>query len=198
MDWEAAGGQKSRFPFHAGPIRPADPHPRSSLMGVPRLHVIGRKNAGKTTLVVEWIELLRERGLRVGSIKHTHHRHELDVPGKDSFRHREAGAAPVAILSPAMTAVFRPNPSGIAGDGYAWLDHLWLDCDLVLVEGDSQTKFPKVEVWRPETQDRPLAESDPSILALISDTDAGLALPRWPRSDPSALLAHLLDWLGRT
>ncbi len=78
-------------------------------MPTPRLHIIGRKNAGKTTLVVELIERLTGRGLVVGSIKHTHHRHELDVPGKDSYRHREAGAAPVAIVSPGMTAVFRPN-----------------------------------------------------------------------------------------
>ena len=57
-----------------------------------RIHIIGRKNSGKTTLVVELVQQLSAMGKRVATIKHTHHRHELDVPGKDSYRHREAGA----------------------------------------------------------------------------------------------------------
>ncbi len=69
-----------------------------------RLHVIGGKNHGKTTLVVDLIAELTSRGFRVGSIKHTHHEHELDIPGKDSHRHRSAGACKAAILSRSMSA----------------------------------------------------------------------------------------------
>jgi molybdopterin-guanine dinucleotide biosynthesis protein MobB len=71
-----------------------------------RLHVIGGKNHGKTTLVVELVKEFSRRGISVGTIKHTHHQHELDVPGKDSYRHRMAGAAAVGILSPSMSALF--------------------------------------------------------------------------------------------
>ncbi|MDC0936360.1 molybdopterin-guanine dinucleotide biosynthesis protein MobB, partial [Pirellulales bacterium] len=66
---------------------------------VPRVHIVGRKNHGKTTLIVELIGELRGRGLRVAAIKHTSHAHDLDTPGKDSHRHGEAGAAVVGILS---------------------------------------------------------------------------------------------------
>ena len=66
--------------------------------------MIGRKNSGKTTLVSELVTEFTARGYRVGTIKHTHHQHELDVPGKDSYRHREAGAAIVGIISSIVVA----------------------------------------------------------------------------------------------
>ena len=73
-----------------------------------RIHIVGRRNSGKTTLVCELVAALTKRGYRVATIKHTHHHHELDTPGKDSWHHREAGAAAVGILSPRMTAMFFP------------------------------------------------------------------------------------------
>jgi len=74
-----------------------------------RFHIVGRKNSGKTTLVADLVTQLATRGLRVATIKHTHHRHELDTPGKDSWQHRHAGAAVVGILSRGLTAVFIPE-----------------------------------------------------------------------------------------
>ena len=81
-----------------------------------RLHIVGRKNSGKTTLIVDLVQLLTKNGCRVGTIKHTHHHHELDTPGKDSHRHREAGAELVGVVSRSMTAVFRPRPAGTSGN----------------------------------------------------------------------------------
>ena len=75
-------------------------------MMVKRIHIVGRKNHGKTTLVVDLIQAMRKAGCRVGSIKHTHHGHELDTPGKDSHRHRTAGADVVGICSPSLNALF--------------------------------------------------------------------------------------------
>ena len=115
-------------------------------MTMKRMHIIGRKNQGKTQLVVELVEELASRGLCVGTIKHTHHRHELDVPGKDSHRHRIAGAAVVGVLSRNMTAVFVPCQKG--QDRYSIPAANFAYCDLVLVEGDSQTAATKIEVWR--------------------------------------------------
>ncbi len=159
----------------------------------PHLHIIGRKNSGKTTLIVELLRELSARGLRVGSIKHTHHRHELDVPGKDSFRHREAGASPVAILSPNMTAVFRPHSPGDSGDSYAWLAPHFLDCNLVLVEGDSQVSGLKIEVWRAAAGTGPMANEDASILAVVSDDQVAVTQPIWPRANIAQVANLVLE-----
>jgi molybdopterin-guanine dinucleotide biosynthesis protein B len=157
------------------------------------IHIIGRKNSGKTTLIVELIQHFSAQGMKVGSIKHTHHRHELDVPGKDSFRHREAGANPVAILSPGMTAVFRPNPSGDAADGYGWIESLFNDCELVLVEGNSATTQTKLEVWREAIGTEPMAIQDFGIAAVISDDAPVVRQPVWGRNNISTLADRILN-----
>lgn len=162
-----------------------------------RIHIIGRKNSGKTTLIVELVQQLSALGLRVATIKHTHHRHELDVPGKDSYRHREAGAAAVGILSPAMNAVFWPasrdDGPHAHQDRYHVFAALFADCDIVLVEGDSRTTALKVEVWREETATPPMASEDPSIHALVTDSVIDLPLPTWPRRDVEGLARRIVD-----
>jgi len=162
----------------------------------PRIHIIGRKNSGKTTLMVELVEHLSSLGCRVGTIKHTHHHHELDTPGKDSHQHRQAGAVAVGILSPGMSAVFRPQVSREpASARYEWLARMFSDCDLVLVEGDCQTTAPKVEVWRASVGSEPMATRDPSILAVVTDDPMAMPVAVWPRSDVSSL-AHRIRELG--
>ena len=148
-----------------------------------RVHIVGGKNHGKTTLLTELVQELTRQGLRVGTIKHTHHQHELDAPGKDSHRHREAGAAVVGILSRAMNAVFWP-PTEAGEDRYEGFASMFDDCDLVLVEGDLQTDQPKVEVWRESQGSRPYAERYPSIEAVVShDMPEGLDVPILDRAD---------------
>jgi molybdopterin-guanine dinucleotide biosynthesis protein MobB len=162
---------------------------------VKRLHIIGRKNSGKTTLIEDLLRYYVGRGVRAGSIKHTHHRHELDVPGKDSFRHRQAGAAPVAVLSPNLTAVFMPLLGAHdCDDRYDLLAGHFAHCDIVLVEGDSQTRGKKIEVWRSVVGAEPIALGDPSVLAIVSDeAPPGPASIRvWPRRDIAAIADHLL------
>ena len=167
---------------------------------VKRVHIIGKKNHGKTTLVVELVQALSNRGLRVGTIKHTHHHHELDSPGKDSHRHRESGAEVVGICSPSMSAVFWPHSRDTAqetGDGehkYVAFAPMFAQCDLVLVEGDTQTDATKVEVWRSEAGTTPLAEVDKSIAAVVTDDvlDIELGISVWPRSDIESLVDKLL------
>jgi molybdopterin-guanine dinucleotide biosynthesis protein B len=165
---------------------------------VNRFHIVGRKNSGKTTLVVELVSHLSAQGHRVGTVKHTHHHHELDTPGKDSYRHRDAGAAVVGILAPEMSAVFQPHDtmddvnsgdvvsgdviSGdvISGDRgrdekaarYEWLAATMTDCDIVIVEGDLHTGAPKLEVWRAANSERPIAASDRSISLVVTDDEA--------------------------
>ena len=161
-----------------------------------RVHIIGGKNHGKTTLVTKLVEELSARGYRVGTIKHTHHRHELDAPGKDSHRHREAGAAVVGILSRSMNAVFwQPEESteSIRDQRYDGFAPLFAECDLVLVEGDSRTSEPKIEVWRKSLGTPPLAEKDASIAAIVTDDDVQIGSPVWVLSNVSDLAKKILS-----
>lgn len=156
-----------------------------------RLHVLGRKNHGKTTLVVELVRQLTERGYRVGTIKHTHHQHELDTPGKDSHQHRVAGAEAVGILSPALHAVFWPPtaPQDTGEARYASFAPMFQHCDLVIVEGDTQTVGVKIEVWRAAVGPEPLASHDPTVVGIVTDDSSEFSGRTFPRSDLTALLA---------
>jgi molybdopterin-guanine dinucleotide biosynthesis adapter protein len=159
-----------------------------------RIHIIGRKNHGKTQLVVELVEEFAARGLRVGTIKHTHHHHELDTPGKDSHRHRMAGAAAVGILSKTMSAVFFPTERMPAGrDRYADFAAIFAEFDLVIVEGDTQAQAPKIEVWRAALGSEPLAVHDPTILAVVTDDPLPIARPVYSRADVQALASWIRE-----
>lgn len=157
-----------------------------------RIHIVGRKNSGKTTLIVELVEYLTAQGLRVGTIKHTHHDHELDTPGKDSHRHRQAGAAVVGILSPQLNAVFyRPEHKHDSVQRYAQLEPMFTDCDLVLVEGHARVHAPKIEVWRSANDQQPLANEDPTILAIVSDDPVDVTIPVLARSNLAVLAVEV-------
>jgi len=158
-----------------------------------RVHIVGRKNSGKTTLIVDLVQYFTSAGFRVGTIKHTHHRHELDTPGKDSHRHRQAGAQVVGILSQGLSAVFLPVAAQLdRTDRYAALAPSFADCDLVLVEGDSATSVAKIEVWRAATKSEPLAQSDASIRAVVTDDTIEVAAPIWPRADLQVVAGGIL------
>lgn len=167
--------------------------------GLPLLHVVGRKDHGKTTLVLALLPALGARGLRVGTVKHTAHVHELDTPGKDSHRHREAGADPVAVVSGGMTAVYLPGLD--PGRPYARIAPLFAGCDVVLVEGHLDGPGPKIEVWRAAAGGAPLAQDRRDIHALVTDDDlpsdpppgaTGARCPVWPRGDLAGLVDRLL------
>ncbi len=161
-----------------------------------RLHIIGKKNSGKTTLIVELVDHWTRSGLQVGTIKHTHHHHELDIPGKDSFKHRHAGASPVGILSPDATAIFcRTEPSG-EGKRYDQMAPMFESCDLVLVEGDSQSSATRVEVWRVEVGAPPYAASDATIRALITGDSVAVDIPMLKRKPIEQLATQLLKLAG--
>ncbi len=160
-----------------------------------RIHIVGRKNSGKTALIVELVDRLTTQGLRVGTIKNTHHQHELDTPGKDSFRHRQAGAHAVGILSPNMNAVFWPQnkvDSVCSRDSrYDLFQSLMQDCDLLLVEGGSSSSAPKLEVWRSESETVPISEHDVSIKAMVTDDELSTRIPIFQRSN----LSNLVQWV---
>ena len=160
-----------------------------------RIHIVGRKNSGKTTLISEVVEHLSQQGIRVGTVKHTHHRHELDTPGKDSHRHRLAGAEVVGILSPNLNAVFfRPGECHDAPDRYDAIAPMFRQCDLVIVEGHSQTTAPRVEIWRAACGKTAMSCEDASILAVITDDPLDLNVVKLSRQDIAGVAAHLKEW----
>ncbi len=156
-----------------------------------RVHIVGGKNHGKTTLIVELVELYRKRGIAVGTIKHTHHAHELDTPGKDSFLHRQAGAEPTAILSKETTAVYLTASE--SEQEYARLTPLYADCSLVLVEGHLDAQAPKIEVWRKEMGTEPVFTRFAGILAVVSDDPVEGAPAVWRRSQLESLADRILQ-----
>ena len=159
-----------------------------------KFHIVGRKNHGKTSLVLDLIREFQYRGLRVGTIKHTHHRHEIDVPGKDSHQHRLAGASPVAIVSDGLQAIFRTVASSSDASHYECLKPYFSNCDLVLVEGHAETPGVKLEVWRTDLNEQPLALTHPSIAAIVTDARLPHDLERqvFPRQN----VAEIATWIS--
>lgn len=143
---------------------------------VPILGFAAFSGTGKTTLLTQIIPLLTADGLRVGLIKHSHHDIQIDQPGKDSYRLREAGASPVMLVSSHRRAIITEFPSirePELDEQLLALDQSVLD--LVLVEGFKATKFPKIELHRPDMGKPLLYPDDPSIVAIA--TDVALTTP---------------------
>ena len=147
------------------------------------LGIAGWSGAGKTTLVVDLLPALIRRGLAVSTIKHAHHEFEIDKPGKDSRRHREAGAAEVLISSSKRMALIREHRAAAEPTLEELLDRL-APVDLVLVEGFKHGTHEKLEVFRRALEQSLLAASDPSVVAVASDgAIPGLAVPVLPLDD---------------
>jgi molybdopterin-guanine dinucleotide biosynthesis protein B len=153
--------------------------------------IAGYSGSGKTTLIERMLPRLVERGLQVAVIKHTHHEFDIDRPGKDSWRAREAGAAAVLLASDHRTALLmehRDTPPTLD----ALLDQL-PPCDLVLVEGYKREAIPKLEVHRAATAKPWLFPDDPNILVVASDIDPPEAFSRIDIDAISQLTDFIID-----
>ncbi|MFV0474408.1 MAG: molybdopterin-guanine dinucleotide biosynthesis protein B [Pikeienuella sp.] len=157
--------------------------------------VTGWKNAGKTTLVEGLVAEFVRRGLSVSTIKHAHHGFDLDMEGKDSWRHREAGAAEVLVASDSRFALMRETPE--APPTLAGLVARLAPVDLVLVEGYKRDRHPKIEVWREAGGRAPIAAGDPTIRAIASDDQPETDRPVLP-PDPVVIADFIIRDLGLT
>jgi molybdopterin-guanine dinucleotide biosynthesis protein MobB len=159
--------------------------------------IVGRKNAGKTHLVTRLLHAAVTRGLTVSTVKHAHHGFDVDQPGKDSHRHREAGASEVLVSSAlryALVHEHRGAPEPSLDDLLARLS----PCDLVLVEGFKAGTHPKLEVYRSACGQPPLAAGDVTVEAIALDEATQLETPlrRLPLDDGEAVLDFVLERVG--
>jgi molybdopterin-guanine dinucleotide biosynthesis adapter protein len=157
--------------------------------------IIGWKNAGKTSLMERLVAECVARGLRVSTVKHVHHDVDLDQPGKDSYRHRAAGAREVILASAQRFALMGEHRAG--EPPLADLLARLAPVDLVLVEGYKRDLHPKIEVWRAAAGHDLIQPSDPTIRAVATDSDLPpLSVPQLDLNDTRAVADFILADLG--
>ena len=151
--------------------------------------------AGKTTLVEQLIERLKLAGQRVSVVKHAHHDFDIDQPGKDSWRHRQAGAFEVVIASNRRLAKLREFDAPVEPTVHQLLAEL-CDCDWVLVEGFKHSDLLKIEVWRASVGKPVQYPNDPFVVAVATDSPGDLpeatGLPLFDLNDADAIVNFLL------
>lgn len=157
--------------------------------------ITGWKNSGKTQLVVSLVAEFNRRGFRVSTVKHAHHSFDVDKEGTDSYRHREAGASEVALVSGNRWVLMHE----LRGEEEPKLEDILAriaPCDLVMIEGYKRESHPKIEARRTESRNRePLAPNDPHIIAIAADhalSDEGL--PVFDLDD----IPSMADFIART
>ena len=159
----------------------------------PVVSIVGYSGSGKTTLIEKLISALKQRGLRVGTIKHDVHGFEMDRPGKDSWRHKQAGASTTIITS--------PRQIGMVMD--ADHDHhplellpLMAGMDIVIVEGFKKANLPKIEVFRSENGKPPACRGDKNLIAVVSNTSLDWGVPRYTDDDVEILTDVIIQKFG--
>ena len=192
-EWMTAAG------VFASEKKPAGSHHIVPLVrapnGAPVIGFAGWSGSGKTTLVTQVVAALTAKGWNIAVVKHAHHMSDIDHPGKDSWRHRHAGARQVVVASPRRWAVIHENQAGepMLSELLAALQ----PCDLVLVEGYKRATIPKVEVWRGETFGPPLWSEDAWVFAVATTPDlrAKLSCNRLmlPLENPDAIAMAVID-----
>ena len=157
--------------------------------------VTGWKNAGKTGLMERLVTEITGRGITVSTVKHAHHTFDVDHPGKDSHRHRVAGATEVLLASRNRFALMHE----LRNEAEPTLEELLsklMPVDLVLVEGYKRDRHPKVEAFRAETGNDLIAPGDPTIRAVASDTPMELDRPVFDLNDTKSIADFILSEVG--
>ncbi|MGL4320956.1 MAG: molybdopterin-guanine dinucleotide biosynthesis protein B [Paracoccaceae bacterium] len=156
--------------------------------------IIGWKNAGKTSLMERLVANITAHGFTVSTVKHVHHDVDLDQPGKDTFRHRAAGASEVVLASAHRFAILHDH-RGPEPDLRAFLARM-APVDLVLVEGYKRDSHAKVEVFRIGEARQLIAPDDPTVRAVATDTTVDVAVPVLDLNDTAAIADFILREVG--
>jgi molybdopterin-guanine dinucleotide biosynthesis protein MobB len=167
---------------------------------IPVIGFAACSGTGKTTLLKQLIPLLREEGMHPGVIKHAHHQVEFDVPGKDSYVLRKAGAGQVLLASANRWALMGEEPGSQEPELPVLLKRMDLsELDLVLIEGFRHIPFPKIELHRPSLGKPLLCKEDSTILAVASDEPPAVpvSLPLLDLNDIQAIVSFIQDFCSR-
>jgi molybdopterin-guanine dinucleotide biosynthesis protein MobB len=160
----------------------------------PVVSIVGRSESGKTTLIELLIPELKRRGYRIGTIKHTHHALDVDQAGKDSSRHRAAGAHTVILASSGQIAMIKSTASNAVAD----LVQYFKDVDLLITEGYKREENPKIEVLRAAVHTELLCRRDPGLIAVATDVNIAVHVPVFGLDDPASIAAFIeKKFLGR-
>jgi molybdopterin-guanine dinucleotide biosynthesis adapter protein len=154
----------------------------------------GWSGSGKTTLIEKLIPRFVQRGLKVSLIKHAHHSFDVDQPGKDSYRHRHAGAAEILVTS-SRRWVLMHELRGAQEPSFDEQVRRISACDLLIVEGFKHAPIPKLEVWRAVTGEPLLHPNDPHIVAVASDARVETRLPLLDLNDDAGIAQFILGKL---
>ena len=151
--------------------------------------IAGKSNAGKTTFVEKLIFELTRRGYRIGSVKHTHDGFELDNKGKDSWRHKKAGAAATLVVTDQRIAMVKDDARPDIEKMRSYLS----DMDLILAEGFKRQPLPKIEVFRADgPHETPLCLDSPDLIAFVTDAAIFPAVPVFGLED-AGLVASFIE-----
>jgi len=156
----------------------------------PIVCIVGSSGAGKTTLLEKLIPELTRRGIKVGTVKHDLHGFEIDKPGKDSYRHKQAGAVVTIISSPKRIGMVMDTDHDL---GLAELLAFYSGVDIVLTEGYKRENYPKIEVFRKAVHPDPLCLDDNQLIAMVSEDPLELTVPRFMPDEVKELADFLLE-----
>ena len=156
---------------------------------IPVVSIVGRSQSGKTTLIEKLIPEFKKRGYTIGTIKHSHHNPDIDRSGKDSSRHKAAGADTVIFHSPGKIAMVRNDHKGDMDSLLGYFN----DVDLVITEGYKAGNKPKIEVVRAARHKEPLLKDDELLIAVVTDVDFESSVPGFGFDDVVALADMIED-----
>ena len=157
---------------------------------IPVVAIVGTSGTGKTTLIEKLIPALKRKGFRVGTIKHDVHGFTIDKPGKDSWRHKEAGASMVVLSSPRQVATVKDVDHDTSLDE---LESYFSGVDIILAEGYKRGNRPKLEIFRPEVHEKPVCGNDDNLLAMVTDAPGDFGVPRFLLKDAEDIAAFLIS-----
>ena len=144
---------------------------------IPIVSVVGASNSGKTTFLEKLVPELSRRGYRIGTVKHDVHGFEMDKEGKDTWKHRRAGAQTVAISSPSMVASIRSTEGEMDLDELAGR-YFWRE-DILITEGYKRSHYPKIEIFRSAVEKEPLCGPQDNLAAVVTDDEIQTEVPRF-------------------
>ena len=139
----------------------------------PIISIVGKSCSGKTTLLEKLIAELKKRGYKIGTIKHAPGKFDIDEKGKDSWRHRQAGADTVVVASIGKIAMMKNEDHATLDD----LEKYFPDIDIIITEGFKKENKPKIEVFRAERHRKPLCPGDSNLIAFVTNTQQKLPVP---------------------